>query len=217
MEKNNIVVLIVTSILCLLPICLSFAVYDDLPGQLVMQWNLEGNPNWYAPKAIGAFGLPLFLLGLNIIINLVVYRYPKMENISKAMQIFVSWFIPILSLAIVPLFLLINLGSELPIKMIVFILAGIVFIFIGNYLPKNRQNVIVGIRIPWTLNNNENWNKTHRLAGFLFIIGGMLFIIIAFLSLKNIFGIIIIFTILLITIIVPIIYSFILHKKEETN
>jgi len=217
MEKNNIVGLIVTSIVCLLPICLSFAVYGDLPEQLVMQWNLEGNPNWYAPKAIGAFGLPLFLLGLNIIINLVVYRYPKRENISKAMQIFMNWLIPILSLAIVPLFLLINLGSELPIKMIVFILVGIVFIFIGNYLPKNRQNVIAGIRISWTLNNNENWNKTHRLAGFLWIIGGILFIIIAFLPLNNIVGIIIILTILLVTIIVPIIYSFTLHKRGKAN
>jgi uncharacterized membrane protein len=213
MEKNNIVKLIITSIVCLLPICMAFAVYNDLPEQLIMQWSLDGSPNWYAPKAVAAFVLPLFFMILNIIINLVVYHYPKRVNISKAMQIFINWFIPVLSLIISPLMLLANLDVDLPIKMIVFLLVGIVFIFIGNYLPKNRQNILAGIRISWTLNNTENWNKTHRLAGFLWIIGGMLFIVTAFLPLENIVGIIIIFAILLITVIVPILYSYILHKK----
>jgi uncharacterized membrane protein len=179
-----------------------------------MQWSFEESPNWYAPKAVGAFGLPLFLMVLNIVVNILAYSLPKRENVSKAMQIFILWFVPILSLVIVPLSLLMNLGANLPIKMIVFILLGIVFVFIGNYLPKNRQNIIAGIRISWTLNNIENWNKTHRLAGIIWIIGGMLFIITAFLPLNDIVGIIIILTLLFIMIIVPILYSFILHKKE---
>jgi uncharacterized membrane protein len=178
-----------------------------------MQWNLEGNPNWYAPKVVAAFVLPLFFMVLNIVVNLVVYNYPERGNISKAMQVFIGWLIPIVSLIITPLILLVNLGVALPIKMIVLILLGIVFIFVGNDLPKNKQNAMAGIRISWTFNNTENWNKTHRLAGVLWIIGGLLFIVTAFLPLKNIVGIIIILAILSITIIVPILYSFILHKK----
>ena len=214
MEKNNIVRLIIASIVCLLPICLSFIVYNDLPEQFVMQWNIEGNPNWHAPKAVGAFGFPLFFMVFNVATNLLAYYFPTREKVSKAMQVFMIWFIPVLSLVIVPLVLLQNLNAGLPIKMIVFILVGVIFVFIGNYLPKNRQNIIAGIRIKWTLNNAENWNKTHRLAGFLWIIGGLLFIIAAFLPLENSAGIIIILTILIITVIVPILYSFFLYKKE---
>jgi uncharacterized membrane protein len=216
MKKGNAVKLAVTSIACLLPICLSFAIYSDLPDQLVMQWNFEGGSNWYAPKAVAAFALPLFFMALNII-NLVVNNYHRRESVSKAMQILIAWFIPIISLIFVPLILLANLGVELPIKMIVFIPVGIVFIVTGNYLTKTRQNGIVGIRISWTLNNTENWNKTHWLARVLWIIGGLLFIVTAFLPLKNTVGIIVTLAILLMMIVVPIFYSFILHKKRVTH
>jgi uncharacterized membrane protein len=182
-----------------------------------MQWNFEGNPNWYAPKAVTAFALPFFFMMLNIIVNLVVNNYHRRESISKAMQILIVCFIPVISLTVVPLMLLANLGVELPIKMIVFIPVGIVFIVTGNYLPKTRQNDIVGIRIPWTLNNTENWNKTHRLAWVLWIIGGLLFIVTAFLPLKNTVGIIVTLATLSMMIVVPIFYSFILHKRGVTH
>ena len=215
MTKSNIAILIITSVICLLPICLSFVVYNDLPDRVVMQWNFVGNPNWYAHKAIIAFGMPLFFMVLNIVIGLFVHFDPKRENASKIMRIFVAWFIPVLSLIIIPLMLFGNLGVELPIPMIVFMLVGIIFIFIGNYLPKNSQNYSVGIRIEWTLNDPENWNKTHRVAGFVFTIGGVLFIITGFLPLENIIGIIVIITIIILMVVVPILYSYNLYKATS--
>lgn len=218
MEKNKNLILILTSIGCLLPVCLSFAVYNSLPEQIAMQWNFEGNPNWYAHRAVGAFGLPFLLMIINIVTNISFFhKNSNREKISKTMQVFILWFMPLLSIIIMPLFLFKNLGVNVPIKMIILGLVGILFIFIGNYLPKNRQNNIAGIRMFWTLKNSENWNKTHRLAGFLWIICGMLLLITAFLPLENTAGIIIIITILLIMIAVPVIYSFILHKKDEAN
>lgn len=197
-----------------MPICLSVAVYNDLPEQIAMQWNFEGKPNWYAHKAVGAFGLPLFLAVVNMVTNIFFYKDSRRENISKAMQALTVWLTPFLSLIITPLFLFNNLGVNVPIKMIVFGLLGILFILIGSYMPKNRQNNTVGIKIPWTLNDSENWNKTHRFAGVLWIICGMLFLVAAFLPLSNIVGTIIILSILLIMTIVPIIYSYVLHKRR---
>ena len=214
MEKNKYLTIILTSIGCLLPICLSVAVYNDLPEQIAMQWNFEGKPNWYAHKAVGAFGLPLFLAVVNMVTNIFFYKDSRRENISKAMQALTVWLTPFLSLIITPLFLFNNLGVNVPIKMIVFGLLGILFILIGSYMPKNRQNNTVGIKIPWTLNDSENWNKTHRFAGVLWIICGMLFLVAAFLPLSNIVGTIIILSILLIMTIVPIIYSYVLHKRR---
>ncbi|MCL2720232.1 MAG: SdpI family protein [Treponema sp.] len=216
-KKGFPIILIITSIICLLPICLSLAMYNELPEQAVMQWGIDETPNWYAHKAVIAFLMPVFFVVLNAFIFFIVRADSMRKNISRAMLLFVDLMIPVLSLIIVPIMLFMNLGVNLPIKIIIFCLVGVIFIFIGNYLPKNRQNVTAGIRITWTLNNAENWNKTHRLGGVLFIIGGLLFIVTAFLPLPNIIGIIIILAILLIMVITPILYSFILYKKEKNN
>ncbi|MCL2441646.1 MAG: SdpI family protein [Treponema sp.] len=215
MTKRNITILVITSIICLLPICLSLSVYNDLPERVAMQWNFEGNPNWYAHKAVMAFGMPLFFFVLNIAVLFLFYADPKRENASKVMQVFTVWFISILSLIIVPLILLTNLGIELPTVMIVLVLVGVMFIFFGNYMPKNKQNYSIGIRVSWTLNDPENWNKTHRMAGLLWIIGGVLFILAAFLPLPNIIGIILIFFVLITISVTPILYSYLLYKREK--
>ena len=215
--KKNLVLPAITSVVCLLPLCLSFAVYNDLPDRTVMQWNLEGNPNWYAHKAASAFGLPIFFMVFNIALYFLFCSDSKRKNISKAMQAFTCWLVPVVSIIITPLVLFMNLGVNLPMQMIILSLMGVLFIFTGNYLPKNRQNYTVGIRLPWTLNSAENWNKTHRMASVLFIIGGMLFIITAFLPLKNVVGILIILTIVIITVIVPALYSYSIHVKDKNK
>ncbi|MCL2802240.1 MAG: SdpI family protein [Treponema sp.] len=214
-ETKFPIVLVITSIVCLLPICLSLAVYNDLPESAAMQWNFEGNPNWYAHKAVLAFGMPLFFMALNIIVFFLVHADPKHKNASKVMLVFVEWFISVLSLIIVPLMLLTNLDVKMPTVTIVLVLVGILFVFLGNYMPKNKQNYYIGIRVSWTLNDPENWNKTHRMGGFLWIIGGILTIITAFLPLNNIVGITVILIILLIIAAVPILYSYSLYKKEK--
>jgi len=214
MARKNILLLIVTSIICLLPICLSVAMYEDLPEKVIMQWNFVGNPNWYAHKAVIAFGMPLFFMIINIFLFIFISGDPKRENTSKVMRILTQWFTPLLSLFIVPLMLFMNMGVKLPIIMIVFVFVGLLFIFIGNYMPKNRQNYTIGIRLPWTLNNAENWNKTHRLAGILGILGGISFIVLAFLPFNNVIGIIVILTIIILMTVVPTLYSYYLYKKE---
>ena len=88
---------------------------------------------------------------------------------------------------------------------------GLLFLIIGNYLPKARQNYTIGIKIPWTLANEENWNRTHRLAGYLWMICGILMI---FNCLTRFVPAIWLFGILLIMVLVPCIYSFWLHAKK---
>ena len=85
------------------------------------------------------------------------------------------------------------------------------FIIIGNYLPKARQNYTIGIKIPWTLANEENWNRTHRLAGYLWMICGILMIIISltrFVPTEWLVGI------FLIMVLIPCIYSYWMHAKK---
>lgn len=100
-----------------------------------------------------------------------------------------------------------GLGMEFDVNLVVNFLLGILFIAIGNYLPKAKRNYTVGIKLPWTLNSDENWNKTHRLGGILFILAGILFIANIFISSE------IIVYIMIFTFILPAIYSFYLYTK----
>ena len=216
-KKNNFIKMVVSSVLCLLPVIFALMVYNDLPERIVMQWNLEGNPNWDAPKAVAAFGLPVFFLLLNIFTKTVVNNDLKKQNISKAMRVFMDWLMPFLSLTLVPIILFMALGKNIPIVFITFIFIGLFFILIGNYLPKNRQNNLAGIRISWTLNDPDNWNKTHRLTGFLFICGGIFVIIMSFLTLSTFSAAMIILSIIAILVIIPVKYSYFLYKKGKNS
>ncbi|MCI6092125.1 SdpI family protein [bacterium] len=208
MKKNK--TLILTTLLCLLPMIFSAAVYTRLPEQMAIHWGPNNEPNGYAPRLIGAFGLPLLMAVLNIVVHVGLDHDPRNNNSAPAIKLLGKWCIPVLSLIMVPASLLINMGHELPIDKIAMIMVGIIFTICGNYLPKCRQNYTIGIKIPWTLASEENWNKTHHLAGYLWIIGGILMIFF------GLFGFPILTVLLLIPLaVVPMIFSFVLYKKGD--
>ena len=76
---------------------------------------------------------------------------------------------------------------------------------IGNYMPKIRRNYTIGISLPWTLDNNDNWIRTHRLAGKMWVIGGVLLFVNAFIQIAVDLVVLLIFGIV---IVVPMIYSY---------
>jgi uncharacterized membrane protein len=212
--KSNFAVIVLSTVVCLLPVILSFMVYNDLPEQVVIQWNVEGNPNRYLPKAAAAFGLPLFFAALNIISKIFLYNDPKRENISKAVRLLAEWIVPLFALAIVPVILFMAMGSQIPLPIIAPVFTGIVLILCGNFLPKSRQNYVVGIKLPWTLNNADNWNMTHRMAGYLYVFCGLALIIASFLFFGKTILLVLILSILALMIIVPVLYSYSLYKKN---
>ena len=93
------------------------------------------------------------------------------------------------------------------------VLLGIVLIVVGNYLPKCRQNYMIGIKLPWTLDNEENWDYTHRMAGKWWIIGGVLRILLGFQKFVDPIGAAV--GIILIVTLIPAIASYIYYKKHR--
>ena len=93
-------------------------------------------------------------------------------------------------------------------EVVMTVLIGVIFTIIGNYLPKCKQNYTIGIKIPWTLNNEENWNKTHRFAGWLWTVCGILIMLTGFFGGFRVF-----LPITLWMVIAPIIDSYFLHRK----
>jgi uncharacterized membrane protein len=89
---------------------------------------------------------------------------------------------------------------------------GVVFVVIGNYMGKVQRNFFVGIRTPWTLANEEVWLRTHRLAGKLFVASGVVLAVSSFFGPGLLIGV----AFALVASFVPVIYSYVLHRKLET-
>lgn len=198
--------------LCLLPCVLGLIMYKDLPDKIPVHWNMAGEPDNFAPKLFAVFGLPLILAAFHLICHICASADKRRANYSKALDAMTYWFIPALSLILCPMTLLASKGVDVRIEVIIPCLIGLMLVFVGNYLPKCKQNSTMGIKIPWTLKSEENWNKTHRLAGKLWIAGGIFSILCTFCGYP-----LLLFAAITVVILVPVIYSFALSRKQATE
>ena len=216
MKKNDTVMLGFTTFLCLLPVILASLLFDQLPEQVAIHWNSAGQPDNYLPKVLAAFALPLFFAVINLLSKLRLYHEPKRENVAGAMELLTIWAPPVLSLIIVPLTLFHAVGVPVSFVQFAPVPVGAVLLIYGNYLPKSRQNYSVGIKLPWTLHSAENWNRTHRMAGRLWMIGGLLIIAAALFFYKNhtFVTFFMIFTVALL-VMIPMLYSFVVYRKAR--
>lgn len=215
--KNSRAVMILSSVVCLLPILLSLAVYNELPEKIAIHWDGSGNPDNYAPKAFAAFGLPILFMIVNLYVNFHLYNSPKRANASTAAVVISAWFCPLLSLILMPVTLFVAMGANIPISLLASALMGVALIVFGNYLPKSRRNYSIGIKLPWTLNDADNWNKTHRMAGHLWIFGGMAFLIGSFLFPESAAWGVLSLAILASLLLAPRLYSYALYKRHGGN
>ncbi|MGE4354729.1 MAG: SdpI family protein [Oscillospiraceae bacterium] len=208
--------MLLTTIVALLPMALGIALYNKLPAQLPTHWNISGEVNDYSSKAFVVFGLPAFMSVMGLFVQFMLEQDPKKANMSPVLKMISRWICPVMSLILVPVTLFIGMGYDnIPIPLIVNLLVGIIFIVIGNYLPKSKQSYTMGIRLPWTLNSEENWNRTHRLAGKLWMLGGFLFILCGFAAQYIQSQLMTTVTIggIMVMVFIPMIYSFLLYKK----
>lgn len=216
--KNNKNLLVITSVVCLLPMIFSAVVYAKLPEQIAVQWNNAGGVSNSLPKGIAAFGLPILFLVINLVLTKMrKVGDPANESQSKATanwNIFV-WTAPALSVILVPVTLLIAMGAKIPIAMIGSLIVGLILIVTGNYLPKSRQNSFMGIKLPWTRNDEDNWNKTHRLAGYVYVASGVILIVASFLLKTSMLYFPIYGVVIAILVLFPVIYSYSLSRKKK--
>ena len=166
--------IIITTLVTLLPILLGIILWEKLPDSIATHWGADGQANGWSNKAFAVFGMPCILAAIHLFSVCVTLNDPKRKNIHKKPLALVFWIVPVVSLVTSGFTYMAALGSDIDIRLIVSIMMGILFIILGNYMPKLQQNYTVGIKLPWTLNSVENWNRTHRFGGKLFIAGGVL-------------------------------------------
>ncbi|MDQ0362188.1 SdpI family protein [Breznakia pachnodae] len=206
---------IIPCIACLFPIVVGLYLYNDLPSKLAIHWDSAGNVDNLIDKNLVIFVLPLFMAGLLLFLNSALSK-PKAAGArsSTLYNLLINWLLPILSNVFMYISYMNAMGYDMNMSILIVII-GILFIIIGNYLPKVRQNRLLGIKTPWALEDEMVWNKTHHLGGYLFLLTGAIYLVCAVLSFSGyksyMIYIPLVSTILLITILV--LYSYIIKRS----
>ena len=204
--KKESIISIVFSIL--LFALVNFLFYKKMPETIPTHWGLNNEIDDYSTKFSAFIKTPIFLILINIFSCFMLDNDPKNINKNKLIILIGKATVPLALLITFIISVFYGLGKEINVMVIVSLFVGFLLIIMGNYLPKTKRNYTVGIKLPWTLNSDENWRKTHRLGGYTFILGGLFFLISPFVGNQYL----ILITIAIIFFI-PMIYSFYLYKN----
>ena len=210
--REHKMLLVITSLIILMQTVVGIALWDQLPEQIATHFNFRNEPDGWTSKAFTVFGMPLVLLALHWI-SLLVSTAPniQMKNLHSKVKHLFWWIIPATSLLLMVLCYGYALGAPFDIGRIVLPFVGLLFAITGNYMPKVRRNYSVGIKVPWTLADDENWNKTHRMAAPVWVVCGLLLIVLGLIGCTSWLA----FVVIMVMVFLPTVYSFALHLKKK--
>jgi len=190
-------------------------IYNSLPQEVPIHFNFKGDADDWANKSM----LILMPAGLGLLIYLLMLIVPSIDPKKKIQQMGNKYFnfrlILTIFFSILSIYLIyVTREGRIDNPNILISLVGLLFLMMGNYFQTVRPNYFVGIRTPWTLENEEVWKKTHRLGGKIWVTGGVLIVLLGFL-INNITAMLIVFfSLVFIMALVPIVYSYIEFKKK---
>lgn len=211
MKIKELVILLLVAI----PLLYLGNIWDNLPQEVPLHWNSSGE--------IDRIGDKIELLWINLLLNIPVYIVllvvpiidpkKKIKFNSKGyfqIRLLLQFFMAALSVFIIHATLIENLGSP----NLLFVLIGLLFMGLGFIFNSIKSNYFIGIRTPWTLEDSENWKKTHHLAAKVWKLGGALIVLSSIVFTKESYFVVFINLTLLMAFI-PIIYSFWYFKQKS--
>lgn len=209
MIRKHWKVLLLTSVIILLPVLAGMVMWDQLPDRMPTHWNMQGEIDGWSSKPFAVFGLSLLMLGVQWLCVFATGMDPKKDGHSEKILHLVFWIIPVLSVVLYTLTYMAALGREVRMETVMPVLIGLLLTLVGNYLPKCRQNYTIGIKIPWTLNSEENWNRTHRFAGRLWVVCGFVVMFTGFFGSFR-------WTLpaMIVMVAGPMVYSYLLYRRQ---
>lgn len=204
-------------VIVLIPFIYLFSIWNQLPDKIPLHWNIEGEIDRYGEK-YEIILIPILLPLMTYILFTIIPKIDpkgKIRQMGKKYQILKS-IITILTsmIAIIVIYAALNKTLFNPNYMV--LLIGILFVFLGNYFKTLRPNYFIGIKTPWTLENDKVWNETHELAGKLWFIGGLI-IVLGSLLLDKKPNFTLFISITVIISVIPIVYSYMKYKQLETK
>lgn len=184
-----------------------------LEGPVPVHWNIEGEVDGWMESPWGLMILPGTMLAMFLLFQVIGVISPKgfrLDSFQRTVGIFQNALLFFLALVFAAQ-LLFTAGIEVDMTMLMLLGTGGLFVVIGNFLGKTRKNFFIGIRTPWTLASDEVWIRTHRLGGWVFVLTGISFMLLAPFGVTE--------TVLLagaaVVALVPTLYSLLLYKRLE--
>ncbi|MBW2989946.1 DUF1648 domain-containing protein [Candidatus Woesearchaeota archaeon] len=199
--------------LIVLMFIVSFAAYPKMPERMPTHWDAEGNVDGYGSRFTGLFLMPIFLSGIYLLFlflpKIMVYQknFERFKDHFYGFKlVFVLFFIAIYTAMLLP-----NFGIKVNMAYIMIPSLAALFFYIGHMLKFAKRNYFIGIRTPWTLADEEVWDKTHKLGSKLFTYLSLIILSAMFFPKK--FAWIVLSPIILI-ILILFIYSLVEYKKR---
>jgi uncharacterized membrane protein len=195
----------------------SAIVYPRLPDRVPVHWDVHGQVNRYGSRLEAAALLPLVMLGTWLLLRLLPRIDPRRMNYAKfadTYDLFVNSLLTLFAI-LQGVSLAAALGRPLPMNRVVPALVGMLFIILGNALPRARPNWWFGIRTPWTLSSDRVWMKTHRVGGYLMVGAGLLMVGTA--AVQSAWTLLVAFVAMLAAGFGSLVYSYFAWKEEHSR
>ncbi len=191
--------------------------YVNLPadGRYPVHWNIKGVPDRYGSRTEVVIIGPIIAAGIYVLARVLPKIDPKKLNYAKfsgEYNLLMGIIMLVLS-AVYIIAVLAALGVKVKVELWIPGIIGVLFIIIGNYLGRVKQNWFMGIKTPWTLSNEKVWYKTHRFSARIFVLLGVFMIIEAFTGFVMNQAILV--TLILGAALLPIAYSYIIYRQIE--
>lgn len=213
MMKEYKAQIIASSAVVVFPALFGMMMWNALPDVMAVHWGADGVIDSFGSKAFAVFGLPAVLLPIHLIcVAATLFGQKQIKQNRKALNL-IFWIVPLSSLFGNGMIYAAAFGRTLDLMMLIPALLAVLFLVLGNYLPKIKPNRTLGIRISWTLNNEENWYKTHRLGGKVWVISGVWLLFSMFLPFRLIMPMMLIA--ILSASVIPLLYSYSIYKKHQ--
>jgi uncharacterized membrane protein len=205
--------------IALVPLVYLLSIWQGLPEEMAMHFDLKGNPDRYGNKsellimaaALSAMSI-LIYFGLSNIYKIDPKKYAA-DNKDRLHRMGFAIAIFIVALTCFIIYSTSKGNMRMSMRYI-FAGIGLLLCLMGNYMHTIKPNYFAGLRLPWTLNNEDNWRKTHLLAGKLWFIGGLVIAILCLLV-PGTAAIVLFFIATIVLILVPVVYSYRLYKKND--
>lgn len=181
--KPSLLKILTLAILIILPFGYLYMIYPDLPQNVPLHYGSDMQPDRYGDKSEMWFPI-ILLMSVSLISYLLITNIYKID--PKVSEDQPQTAMHKIAFAIVAFFSVISMyiiystvkgGSN----SFLFVILGLLFAVLGNFMYNIKPNYFVGMRLPWTLNDDENWKQTHRIAGKVWVAGGIFICLLSFL------------------------------------
>ena len=209
--------LVLAAVLAIAPMVITLCFYSSLPDEIIMQWGINGNPDYREKiQLIIMSALPLVIAPLMLITPKIDPKRANYKHFGSAYQgvvLVILLFLLEMTCIVISEALL---PGKISVYSVVTITVGLLFVFIGNLLPKVKSNFYIGFRTPWTISDSDVWFKTNRIGGYMMFTAGILICFIPFV-LPETAGFITLVALVMISTFVPMIMSYIWYRAKSNK